>query len=386
MRIAIVTETFAPATDGIVTRLTNFVLRFKELGHEVIVISPNLGIDNYKGIPVYGLDGITVPLYGSRPWGLPSTQVRTILEDFQPDIVHAVNPFSLGTSGVHYANKLDIPLMGSYHTHMPNYLDHYNLQIFKPLLWEHIRLWHNKCDFNITVSESLMDELNAQNVTTQDVLPRGIDLDNRHPDYFDQDLHDQLTGQDPSKKLLFYIGRLAAEKDIDHLRVIFDHRDDITLAIVGDGPDRDRLEEVFAGTDTHFLGFKHGEELSRAFATGDAFIFPSTSETFGLVISESMASGVPVFAAKSEPTCEQISHKETGIIYEAGNGASLMAALENLDNSLLMQKIALKARSEALNYTWDNATHKMLDFYEETIEIHQSKKLVVASRDYWKIG
>lgn len=373
MRIAIVTETFVPATDGICTRLANFVVILKEMGHEVIVISPDLGINEYKGVPVYGLETVTFPLYGSRPWGLPSRKVKSILKKFKPDVVHAVNPISLASSGVHYANKLNIPLMTSYHTHLPNYLDHYNMSILKPVLWEYIRYWHTKADFNITVSESLMDELNEQHIPTHDVLPRGIDIEGRHPDYFNQSLYNDLTFNNQDNKLLVYVGRLAAEKDLDHLRVIFEHRDDICLAIVGDGPDRERLETVFAGTKTTFLGFKHGEELSEAFATGDAFIFPSTSETFGLAISEAMASGIPVIAARSEPTVEQIIHKETGIIYESGNEASLMEAIHSIDNPLLMKKLSLKGRAEASNYTWDNATMHLLELYNHTIQLHQYK-------------
>lgn len=373
MRIAIVTETFVPATDGICTRLANFVVQLKDSGHEVIVISPELGISEYKGVPVYGLETVTFPLYGSRPWGLPSRKVKTIFKQFKPDIVHAVNPISLATSGVHYANKLNIPLITSYHTHLPNYLDHYNMGILKPILWDYIRYWHTKSDFNITVSESLKDELNNLEIPTQNVLPRGIDLEGRHPDFFDQDLYDELTFNDPNNKLLVYVGRLAAEKDIEHLRAIFNHRDDICLSIVGDGPDRERLEEVFAGTKTSFLGFKYGEDLSKAFATGDAFIFPSTSETFGLVISEAMASGMPVIAAKSEPTVEQLDNMETGIIYESGSEESLMDAISYIDNSLLMQKLSLKARSEAMKYTWENATVNLLEFYDHTIDLHDYK-------------
>ncbi|MBZ6526858.1 glycosyltransferase family 1 protein [Aerococcaceae bacterium DSM 111021] len=373
MRIAIITETFVPATDGICTRLANFVVQLKDSGHEVIVISPELGINNYKGVPVYGLETVTFPLYGSRPWGLPSRKVKTIFKQFKPDVVHAVNPISLGSSAVHYANKLNIPLITSYHTHLPNYLDHYNMSLLKPVLWEYIRYWHTKSDFNITVSQSLMNELNDEMIPTQGVLPRGIDIDGRHPDFFDQELYDELTFNEPSHKLLVYVGRLAPEKDIEHLRAMFDHRNDLCLAIVGDGPDRERLEEVFAGTKTSFLGFKHGEDLSKAFATGDAFVFPSTSETFGLVISEAMASGIPVIAAKSDPTVEQITDMETGLIYESGNTESLMEAINYIDNPLLMQKLSLKGRSEAMKYTWDNATINLLDFYTQTIETHQYK-------------
>src|SRR5699024_2589202 len=129
MRIAIVTETFVAATGGSCTRLANFVLQLKEMGQDVMVISPARGIRDYKGVPVYGLETVAFPLSRSRPWGLPCRKVKSIFKKFKPDVVHAVNPISLASSAVHYANKLNIPLITSYHTHLPNYLDHYNMSL-----------------------------------------------------------------------------------------------------------------------------------------------------------------------------------------------------------------------------------------------------------------
>lgn len=372
MRILIVTETFVPATDGICTRLSKFVVEFQKLGHEVLVVSPDLGIDAYKGVPVIGLDTIKLPFYGSRPWGLPNRQIKKIMQDFQPDVVHAVNPFSLATSGVTYAHRLNIPLLTSYHTHMPDYLDYYNMSLLKPVLWEYIRYWHQKADYNITVSQCLLEELEEHDITTHDVLPRGLDIEARHPRYFNEDLYQELTFNLPDQKLLVYVGRLASEKGLRQLKAIFDHRDDVCLALVGDGPEREELEAYFEGTKTTFVGFKHGEALSEAFATGDAFIFPSTSETFGLVISEAMASGLPVIAAKSAPTLEQIQEGETGFIFESNNEASLIEALKVLDNPFLLQKASRLGRKEVEKYTWANATQKMLDFYQLAIDNHQN--------------
>lgn len=373
MRILIVTETFVPATDGICTRLSHFVVEFKKRGHEVLVVSPDLGISEYEGVPVIGLDTIKIPFYGSRPWGLPNRQIKKIMKDFNPDIVHAVNPISIATSGVHYANKLGIPLLTSYHTHMPDYLDYYNLPLFKPALWEYIRFWHQRADYNITVSKALMEELIEHEIDTHNVLPRGLDIQERHPDFYDEELYKELTFNLPNQKLLVYVGRLASEKGLRQLRAILEERDDICLAMVGDGPEREELETYFEGTKTTFLGFKFGEELSKAFATGDAFIFPSTSETFGLVISEAMASGLPVFAAKSAPTLEQITHLETGIVFESNNRESLIKSMDYLDNALLMQKIKLTARNQVEKYTWANATQVMLDYYQNAIDIHERR-------------
>lgn len=374
MRIMIVTETFVPATDGICTRLANMIIELKKLGHELLVVSPDLGLSDFHGVPVIGMETITFPLYGSRPWGLPSRKLKKIMLSFNPDVVHAVNPFLMVTSAVYYAKKLNIPLLTSYHTHMPDYLDHYHMPLLKPMLWEYIGYWHKMADINITVSETLKEELLEQAIPTVGVLPRGIDLEARHPDFFDQALYDRLTFNQAGQHLLVYVGRLAQEKDLDQLRAIFNHRDDICLTIVGDGPERDHLEEVFKGTKTSFLGFLHGDDLSKAFATGDGFIFPSVSETFGLAISEAMASGLPVFAANNGPTLEQVEPNQTGFIFEPNNEASLMEALKQLDSPLKMQQISLRARHEAEKYSWSAATRSLLDFYEEAIVSHQYER------------
>lgn len=373
MRIMIVTETFVPATDGICTRLANMIVELKKLGHELLVVSPDLGINDYQGVPVIPMETITFPLYGSRPWGLPSRKIKQVMRSFKPDVVHAVNPFLMATSAVRYAKKLNIPLVTSYHTHMPDYLDHYHLSLFKPMVWDYIGYWHKLADVNLTVSETLKSELLNQGIPTSGVLPPGIDLEARHPDFYDEQLYDQLTFNQANQYLLVYVGRLAQEKGLEQLRAIFNYRDDICLAIVGDGPEREHLEAVFKETQTTFLGFLHDDALSTAFATGDGFIFPSVSETFGLAISEAMASGLPVFAAENGPTLEQIIPNETGFLFEANNETSLLEALEHLGRPLLMERARLNARHQAEKYSWRAATRSLLDFYEEAIVCHQSQ-------------
>lgn len=374
MRILIATETFVPATDGICTRLAHMTLAMKKMGHELLIVSPDLGITEYHGIPVETMSSFTFPMYRSRPWGLPSRKMKQVIKDFNPDIIHAVNPFFMVTSAVKYGQQCGIPILASYHTHMPDYLDHYHLPLLKPIFWDYIRFWHQPADLNITVSQSLLEELKSQHIHASGVLPRGIDLDNRHPRHFSQELYDKWTFGLDNQKLLVYVGRLAAEKDLDQLVEIFKYRDDICLTIVGDGPAREDLERIFAGTKTTFTGFLRDQALSEAFATGDGFIFPSVSETFGLVISEAMASGLPIFAAENGPTLEQIVPGETGYIFQTKNSESLMAALSHLDNCLKMREMKVKARLEAEKYSWENATRTLLNFYETAIEIHQTKE------------
>ncbi|AKG73070.1 glycosyltransferase family 4 protein [Salinicoccus halodurans] len=373
MKIAIVTETFLPSTDGIVTRLTKAIDYFMREGHEVLVIAPDLGVHDYKGAKVVGIKPVTFPFYRYRKWGFPSRRVYHILKDFEPDVVHAVNPVLLATSAVKAAQKLNIPLVSSYHTHLPKYLDYYTIyKPAKPLLWWYIRRNHKNADVNLVTSKAIRDELDAEGIKRLDIIPRGVDVINRHPDFRDDAMRYRLTGGKPENKLLVFIGRLAVEKEIHKIIPLLEARDDISLAIIGDGPARSGIEKKFEATNTIFTGFMHGEELSKAFASGDAFIFPSVSETLGLVILESMASGLPLIAAKSGPTNEQVTDGVNGMLYENEDLDSMIRAVEILEDKEKLDEMKRNAREEAMGYAWDKTSQRLIDFYMDARDRHST--------------
>lgn len=371
MKIAIVTETFLPSTDGIVTRLKKAIEYFLREGHEVLIIAPDLGVTEYKGAKVIGVKPITFPFYRYRKWGFPSRKVYHELKKFEPDVIHAVNPLLMATSAVKAAQKLDLPLVSSYHTHLPKYLDFYKIyKPAKPLLWWYIRRQHKNADINLVTSETIKEELNTEGIERLSVIPRGVDVEKRHPKFKDAAMRERLTNGEPDNKLLVFIGRLAIEKEIHKLLPMLEKRSDISLAIIGDGPARNDLEKVFEGTKTVFTGFLHGEELSQAYASSDAFIFPSISETLGLVILEGMASGLPVIAAKSGPTMEQVTHEVNGMLYENEDLDSLLDAVEVIDDEERFNNIKVEARKEALKFSWDNASKRLLDYYKDARDHH----------------
>lgn len=371
MKIAIVTETFLPSTDGIVTRMTKAIDYFVEQGHEVLVIAPDLGVTEYNGAKVVGIKPITFPFYRYRKWGFPTKKVYKILQDFQPDVVNAVNPLLMGVSAVNASKKYNFALVSSYHTHIPKYLDHYKIyKPARPLLWWYIRRNHRDAHVNVCTSEAMKEELVSQGIKRLHVIPRAVDVEKRNPKFYSESMRSRLSNNQPDKKLLLYIGRLAAEKDIHLIKPLLDKRDDVCLAIVGDGPARKDLERLFKGTNTVFTGFLHGEELSQAFSSGDAFIFPSTSETLGLVILEAMAAGLPVIAAHSGPTVEQIDDGVNGLIFESGNLESLIEAVNIIDDNERLKTMSAHAREEALKYSWDAASAKLLSYYVQAKEKH----------------
>lgn len=371
MKIAIVTETFLPSVDGVVTRLRHAVERFTELGHEVMVIAPDLGVTEHHGARVVGIRPVTLPFYKHRRFTLPTPTVDGIIRGFHPDVVHAAQPILLASSGAYAAHRQRIPLVASYHTHIPRYLDLYRAYRWgkRPVWWQ-IKRNHALADVNLATSQSMKQELTEQGIHNLHVVRRGVDTETFHPRFASEQMRERLTLGHPEKKLLVFVGRLAAEKEIHTLRPMMDRRDDVALAIVGDGPYRRELEEMFAGTSTVFPGFMEGEELASAFASSDAFVFPSVTETLGLVILEGMASGLPVVAARSGPTLEQVTDGENGLLFDSGDEASLDRALERLADTDLRSRIRTAARAEAEQFSWENASDDLLRYYEMAIELH----------------
>ena len=371
MKIAIVTETFLPSVDGVAEPCHHAVERFTDLGHEVMVVAPDLGVTEHHGARVVGIRPVTLPFYKHRRFTLPSPNVDGIIRGFHPDVVHAAQPLLLASSGAYAAKRQRIPLVASYHTHLPRYLDLYRAWSWgkRPVWWQ-IKRNHALADVNLATSETMKQELTEQGIHNLHVVRRGVDTDTFHPRFASRQMRERLTQGHPEKKLLVFVGRLAAEKEIHRLRPLMNRRDDVALAIVGDGPFRGELEQMFAGTSTLFPGFMEGEELASAFASADAFVFPSVTETLGLVILEGMASGLPVVAARSGPTLEQVTDGENGLLFDSGDEASLDHAIHRLADADLRTRIRTAARAEAEKYSWENASDDLLRYYEMAIGMH----------------
>ncbi|WP_082234075.1 glycosyltransferase family 4 protein [Halobacillus massiliensis] len=371
MKIAIITETFLPSTDGVVTRLKEAIKYLRKQEHEVVVIAPDLGVKEYEGAIVEGVKATTMPFYRYKQFSLPQKKVKTLLEKHNPDLVHVVNPAIVGVAGVYYADKLGYPLIASYHTHVPKYFEYYRLYPLMSACWWYFKKLHNFAHLNLCTSKAVQKELSEKKFHNVHVWDRGVAIDHYHPHHRNEDMRNRLSGGEPSNKLLVFVGRLAAEKEIHKLKSLLNARNDISLAIVGDGPERESLEKTFSGTKTTFTGLLHGEELAQAFASSDALIFPSVTETLGLVILEAMASGLPVIAAKSGPTMEQVEDGKTGLLFENEDTDSMITAINRLEDKDLYKDLCENARKEAEKYSWQKPSQQILEYYYETLKIYQ---------------
>lgn len=366
MRIALVTETFLPSVDGVVTRLTHGIDWLASQGHELCVIAPDLGVTTYNGVPVQGVRAITWPIYRSRPWGTPSPKIARYLQAFEPDIVHVWQPDMIGLAAVQACTRLDLPLVTSYHTDTIAYLDYYGplRAIKRPGTWYERRL-HNQAPLSLVTSRAMGEKLQARGVPNVAVLPRGVDLSVRDPRFASAAMRERLSAGRPQAPLLVYVGRVAAEKNLASLEPVMRRHPEWSLAVVGDGPALESMRRLFGGTAALFTGFLGGEELSQAFASADAFVFPSTTETLGLVILEAQASGLPVVAAHSPATCEQIISGIDGMVYNPADPMGLERALCTLlGDGGLRQRIGHAGRAVALTQSWNRASAALLDAYQ----------------------
>ena len=368
MRIALFTETFLPKVDGIVTRLKHTVEHLQRLGDDVLVFSPDGGLTEYKGAKIYGVSGLAFPLYPELKLALPRPSIGEALEQFQPDLVHIVNPAVLGLAGLFYAKTLDIPLIASYHTHLPKYLEHYGLGMLEGLMWELIKAVHNQARLNLVTSTAMQEELSEHGVERTRVWQRGVDTELFRPELARREMRDRLSKGHPDAPILLYIGRLSAEKEVDRIKPVLQAIPNARLALVGDGPHREELEKHFADTHTHFVGYLAGEELASAYASADAFIFPSRTETLGLVLLEAMAAGCPVVAANSGGIPDIVTNGENGFLFDPKDDQGAIAAAQRLfDRGAERELMRRNARMEAEKWGWNAATRQLQQFYGEVL-------------------
>ncbi len=374
MKIAFFTETFLPKVDGIVTRLTKTIEFLTKNGDEVIVFCPEGCPDSYKGATIVGVAAMPLPLYPELKLGLPGPAVSDKLEEFKPDLVHVVNPAVLGLGGIWLAKTNNIPLIASYHTHLPKYLEHYGMGMLEPLLWELLKAAHNQALLNLCTSTAMVNELEDKGIQRTALWQRGVDTENFRPELRNEKMRKKLFGKyQNTDSLLIYVGRLSAEKQIERIKPVLDNIPGACLALVGDGPYRGQLEKIFENTKTNFIGYLSGEELASAYASGDIFLFPSSTETLGLVLLEAMAAGCPVIGANKGGIPDIINNGINGCLYnpdEKDNGErSLIEATKKiLADKNKKEAMRKEARKEAEQWDWNQATLQLQKYYIETLE------------------
>jgi len=368
MKIAVVTETFLPKIDGIVTMVTKTVETLIERGDEVLIFAPSGGPAELFGAEVVSLPSVPFPFYPELRVAAPRASMRRHLVDFRPDVFHLFEPSLLGVGGIYYGKVLRIPIVISYHTNFPAYLHYYKLGFFQGPTWKLMRQRHLRADLNLCTSTAMMDELADHGIDRLALWEKAVDAERFHPSKCSAEMRRTLSGGEPDKPLLLYVGRLSAEKDIAALRDVLRAMPGVRLAIVGDGPLRHELERYFRGTPAYFAGYLRGEPLAAAYASADLFVTASKTETLGLVVLEAMAAGCPVVACRAGGIPDAVEDGVTGFLFEPSDKSGLVNTVQYaLAHQEERASIRLRARADVERYSWLGSTDQLRRYYAQAI-------------------
>lgn len=325
MRIAIATDAWEPQTNGVVTTLKTTVKILKQKGHEVCLLNPG----PFKTIPLPSYPSIRLALF-------PYRHIAEVLDEFAPEAIHIATEGPIGKAVRRYCGKRELKFTTSYHTQFPEYI---RLRVPVPLwlTYLYFKWFHHKAEKTMVPTPSMQQRLKKRGFDHIVVWSRGVDVHLFQP--YGKEL---LQGPRP---IFLYVGRVAVEKNIEAFLSL-----DLpgTKYVIGDGPDMTMLQQKYPGVQ--FTGFRFGMGLARSIAAADVFVFPSLTDTFGLVMLEAMACGVPVAAFPVTGPNDVVIDGVTGCLDEDLKRAAMRALQINPQNP----------RDYALCHSWYEATDQFL--------------------------
>lgn len=312
------------------------------------------------GYDIEHTQGFVFPLYNhiTLTFDLPEMRGAKMMERNRPDLIHVTTPGFMLFAGLFYARVMRIPLLLSYHTHLPLYGRNYLGFIpgVEEICWALIRFCHSRADLTLVTSPQMKEEMEANGIPRVDVWRKGIDTVRFDPKFKSDEMRDRMTDGNKDDFLMVYVGRLGAEKRLKDIKPVLEQIPNARLCIVGGGPQEDELKEYFKGTKTVFTGQLSGDELSSAFASADAFMMPSDSETLGFVVLESMASGVPVIGCAAGGIPDLIRDEDTGFLVKPGDIEGYLTCAKKLMDVKYRTEMGVRARAEAEKWGWEAAT------------------------------
>jgi glycosyltransferase involved in cell wall biosynthesis len=314
---------------------------------------------------VVRLPSLPFPAYDYYRFALPFLHgLDADLDRFGPDLIHAVNPTLLGLWALGYADRRGIPVVSSFHTDFIAYFRYYGIGLLEEVGWRYLVWFYNRCDATYAPSATTVATLQGRGIRRVELWERGIDRHRFSPQHRDERLRRAVSPEgDP---ILLYVGRLVREKDLADLaaaaEVLAERRQRFRLVLVGSGPMEAELRARLPAA--HFAGYQQGEALSRWYASADLFVFPSTTETFGNVLLEACASGLPVVAAARGGVQDLVRRGRNGFLVAPHDIEGLANAVECvIRNPAYAAELRLGALATAARYDWAAVNGRLLDSY-----------------------
>ncbi|GAC1463322.1 MAG: glycosyltransferase family 1 protein [Isosphaeraceae bacterium] len=372
MRVTVVTETYYPQVNGVSRTLSELVDYLKNCGDQVQIIHPDYGTATHDK-DTYLVRAISVPFYKELYLPVPPfAKVHRAMDHFRPEIVHLATEASLGLSVLNHTERRGIATVSSFHTNFDQYSAHYRLGFLSGLIWRYLRWFHNRTLQTYVPSSTTINDLQGRNFERLVHWPRGVDSTHFRPDRPGRERVRKSLGFGPDETVIVYVSRIAAEKNIaylgDALSLVASTFPGVRLLFVGDGPAKSDLE-CRMGPSATFVGYRSGEDLADHYAAADLFAFASTTETFGNVILEAMASGLPVVALRAGGVGNIVRSGECGILVEPTAEPLVFArALTALiEDPFLRKKMSLAARLYAQSQSWEEIMRDLREHYARIV-------------------
>ncbi len=363
LNLAIVTETFPPEVNGVAMTFGVIARELGIRGHRVTVYRPRLAdtADTEAGYEVENLPGFPIPGYPAIRMGFPAKgRLARVWRARRPDLVHVVTEGPLGASAISAARSLGVPVTSSFHTNFHSYARHYGLPPLRHLALAWLRRVHNRTRRTFAPTRELCDELTSLGFRDLGLLSRGVDLRRFSPSRRSPDLRRQW-GAGPDDPVVIHVGRMAPEKNYPLLFRIYSAmraaNPSLRFVLAGEGPLQDALRR--AHPDCVFAGFFSREEIGRYYASADLYVHASTTETFGNVLTEAMASGLGVCGFDYAAARQFVKHGENGLVAPLGNEAALIDdAVRLASDAALRQRLRLAAPVSLQEQSWEKVIER----------------------------
>jgi glycosyltransferase involved in cell wall biosynthesis len=367
LRVAVVTETYPPEVNGAALTLARVVEGLRVRRHDLQLIRPRQHPDELaqrdERFQELLVRGLPVPRYPMLKMGLPARQ--TLLDSWtaqRPHIVHIATEGPLGWSALRAATHLNLPVCSDFRTNFHAYSRHYGVGWLQQPIMAYLRAFHNGTQRTMVPTEALRRELSRLRFRNLSVVTRGVDTALFDPDRRSDELR-HAWGATPRTSVALYVGRLAPEKNLGMLVSAFEAmkqvNPDLKLVLVGDGPSRRELQARCP--DAVFAGVRSGPDLAAHYASGDVFLFPSLTETFGNVTLEAMASGLAVLAYDHAGAAQLICNGENGLLAPLDGADAFVPLAVRLaeEHDTAARALALRARHTATASSWERIVEQV---------------------------
>jgi glycosyltransferase involved in cell wall biosynthesis len=388
LRLAIVTETYPPEINGVALTIARFVEGLRGRGHDVQLVRPRQAKSDTPDNQEVLMRGLPIPRYPHLKMGLPAKNALIKLWSHQrPDVVHIVTEGPLGYTALQAALKLKLPVTSDFRTNFHAYSGHYGIGWLKRPIFAYLRKFHNRTLCTMVPTETLKQELQAVGFQNLRVVARGVDTVLFHPAKRCEVLR-ASWGADASTPVAIYVGRIASEKNLATLMQAFAamqiKNSRAKLVLVGDGPQRNEIESRLP--HAIFAGLQRGNDLARHYASGDIFLFPSITETFGNVTPEAMASGLAVVAYDYAAAAQLIVNNVSGKLAPYNDTNAFVAAAVDTQNQMRQlsgidgMKSAARQTAETLN--WERLVAELEAVFYQASQTTREASLRITSNGF----